>query len=277
MKSTIIIIILIFSSNTYSQTLNLQSSPKNKIQLGLSFDKAIFSNTNVNLSALTGIFNFDLNIPVSQKLNIIGKIPILNYQSDISDPYIADGVTAHDVSETNFGNLFIGLQTNHKSVEYRRSIYTFGVFLPTAQSEALYGLFYNFYDLQFYFTDAIGLYFNYMYEKNSEEGFNYSLEIGPDIAIPTHKTGADTEIFIHYGLNLSYQIYKIRVNAEILGYGIVTQEVDDFTDRFTNLINVGLQWKESNIIPKIFYRVYLREDMKESIDGIWGVGVNVLI
>jgi hypothetical protein len=266
------LLFLISFNIVYSQTLNLQTIPSKKNQFGFSFDRALY-NSDITLSALSGVYQLYLNIPVSSKFNIIGNIPFINTSYEVDY-----GFGNYDYDKNGFGNIFIGMQTNPEAIDNRRSIITFGLFLPTANEEASFnGTFTNYYDIQKYIPNSLGLYFNYAYHKANNSGINYGLEIGPNILIPTKGENSDTEAFLHYGFSLGYQIKKILVCAEFLGIGILTQEVNNFEDRLIHTLTFGGQWKGEIITPKIFYRIYLKEQFRDMMDGVLGFGINVSI
>ncbi|MCW8850703.1 MAG: hypothetical protein OQJ81_12045, partial [Melioribacteraceae bacterium] len=77
-KSTKVFLLLFVPLNImFSQTLSLQPSPTEKKQFGLNFDRP-FYNSDISLSALSGVYQLYLNVPVSSKLNMIGNIPFIN-------------------------------------------------------------------------------------------------------------------------------------------------------------------------------------------------------
>lgn len=265
------LILLIPFNILVAQSLNLQMSPSDKTQLGLNFDKPYY-NSDFDLSTLSGVFQLHVNIPVSSKFNIIGNIPFINSSYEVDYGY--GGNYSYD--ENGLGNIFIGMQTNPEIVDHRRSIITFGLFLPTGDEDVAFeGLFTNYYDLQKYFVNFLGLYFNYAYQKNNADGINYGIEVGPNILIPTEDNGSETEVFLHYGFDLGYQIEKILVNVEFLGLGIITQDADNFDDRLIHSLAFGGQWNAGIITPKVYYRIYLKEEIKEMIDGVLGLGINI--
>ncbi len=256
----------------FSQTLNLQTIPSEKTQFGIIFDRALY-NSDITLSTLSGVYQLYLNIPVSSKFNIFGNIPFINTSYEVDY-----GFGDYDYDKNGFGNIFIGMQTNPEAGDNGRSIITFGLFLPTADEEASFnGAFTNYYDIQKYIPNSLGLYFNYAYHKTNTSGINYGLELGPNILIPTKGENSETEAFLHYGFSLGYQIEKILVSAEFLGIAILTQDVNNFEDRLIHALNFGGQWKGETITPKIFYRIYLKEQFRDMMDGIFGFGVNVAV
>jgi hypothetical protein len=255
-----------------SQSLNLQTFPNVDKQFGFSFDKPFYTHDN-NYSELSGVYQLYINTPISSKLNLIGNIPFINisYENDY-------GFGNYEFSENGLGNIFFGMQTNSDFTDNSRTIISFGVFLPTSEEKvAPSGSQINFYDLQKYISNSLGLYFNFALQKTNVNGINLGFEVGPNVIIPTEGDNRDVELLLHYGLDLGYQIEKIMLNLEFLGMGIVTEDIDNFEDRLIHQLNFGLQWKGSIVTPKVYYRVYLKEEMREMIDGVLGFGINVAI
>jgi len=222
-------------------------------------------------TTLSGVYQLSFNIPLSSKLNITGNIPYIS-----SDYEIDYGYYTYKYDRNGIGNIFVGVQTNPGTIEDSKSFVTFGIFLSTADERTAYsGLYTNYYDLQKFTPDALGLYFNYAHHKIINV-FNYGFEVGPNILIPTGEF-SETELFIHFGVDAGYQINKLLISTEFIGVAIISQQADTFGDRFVNMFNLGAQWKEDVITPKVFYKIYLREEMRDMIDGVLGLGVSVSI
>lgn len=254
-----------------AQTLELQTIPNNKKQFGFSFNKAFFTSYS-NISTLSGVYQLYTNIPVSSKLNIIGNIPFIYTSYDINYSF-----ANYSISKSGLGNIFIGLQAKPGITKNRRSIFTFGLFLPTASENAsLNGTLTDYYYFSKYISNSIGLHFNYAYHYINNEGFNYGLELGPNLLIAT-KGNSQTELFAHYGIIAGYQINKLLVNLEVIGVASVSEDIDNFGDRFINMLNIGLQQRGSTVKPKIFYKVFLRNEIRHNVDGVLGLGINVSI
>ena len=255
----------------YGQTLDLQTIPNNKEQFGFSFNKAFFTSSS-NIFTLSGVYQLYTNIPVSSKLNIIGNIPFIYTSYNIDYPSALESI-----SESGFGNIFLGLQIKPKVPESRISIFTFGLFLPTAKENAsLNGTLTDYYYFSKYVQNYFGLHFNYAYHYINNKGFNYGLELGPNLLIAT-KSNSQTELYAHYGIIAGYQINKLLANIEVVGVAIISEDIKNFGDRFINMFNIGLQERGSIVSPKIFYKIFLRDDIRHNVDGVLGLGVNVSI
>lgn len=273
-KVKILFLVIISLRANTAQTINLQTVPSEKTQIGISFDKPSYGG-DVKTSTLTGIYQLFIDVPISSKFNLISNFPVINISTEYDLGY--DG-RKYKYEASGAGNIFIGLQTHPAAVENKRSIITFGLFLPTADEKVAFsGAFINYYDLQKYWPNSLGLYFNYAFQKTNDDGMGYALEFGPNLVIPTEGEGATTEFFIHYGFDLGYQVDKLMMNVELLGTLFMSTEADKFEDRFNHSLSFGAHWKGTTFIPKIFYRVYLRKEMRDMIDGVLGVGITASI
>jgi hypothetical protein len=245
-----------------AQTLDFQTIPNNRIQFCLSFKKTFYP-TNRDMSTFSGVYQLNANIPV-------GNIPYINTSFDIDYPF-----GHYSYSRSGLGNIFIGLQTKPQIMEKRRSTFTFGLFLPTASETAsLNGALADYYYFSKYIFNSLGLHFNYAYHYIPADGFNYGLEIGPNLLVAT-ESNSETEFFMHYGFTGGYQINKLLFNIEVIGVVMVSEDIGNLGDRFVNMINIGMEWRETAVTPKIFYKYYLRDDISRTIDGVLGVGVSL--
>ncbi|MCK9212702.1 MAG: hypothetical protein M0P61_17880 [Ignavibacteriaceae bacterium] len=257
-----------------AQTLNLQAIPNEKTQIGISFDKPSYGSV-VKTSTLSGIYQLFIDVPISSKFNLLSNFPVINISTEYDLGY---GGRKYKYEASGAGNIFVGLQTHPPVVENGRSITTFGIFLPTADEKvASSGIFINNYDMQKYWTNSLGLYFNYAYQRTSDYGIGFTLEFGPNFMIPTKGNGATSELFLHYGFDLGYQVDKLMMNVEILGTAFLSEEANNFEDRFNHALSFGAHWKGTTFTPKIFYRVYLRKEMRDMIDGVLGLGITASI
>ncbi len=270
---TFYLIIIFAFSTTSAQTLNLQSMPTEKMEFGFIFAKPFYSN-NLEFSFFSGVYQFSLSIPISSKLNILSGVPLIisSYEED----YGIRGKSKFDKNDV--GNIFIALQTNYDAVENKRSILTFGLYLPTASKEAaVNGLYTDYYNLQKFIPDYLGVYFNYAFHKLNAKGFNFGFELGPNIIIPTEDGSSKTELFIHYGIGAGLQAERLLIKTELNGIFIVSEEAQIFGDRFVNLFNIGALWNGDTVTPELYYRIYLSKNINEALDGVLGIGVKVSI
>jgi hypothetical protein len=53
--------------------------------------------------------------------------------------------------------------------------------------------------------------------------------------------------------------------------------VNDFGDRFEYSINFGASYVSESVSPGIFYKLYLKEDLSDWVDGVLGINIEVTI
>jgi len=273
-KTKLIYLQMFLSINVcLSQTINLQTVPDSTKQFGISFDKIFFLNNYSKMSLFSGVYQIYFNIPISSKWNLISSIPYINASYEIDNYW-----GKYTYSKKAFGNIFIGIQTKKKIINNSVSFFSAGVFLPTAEENiALNGIFSNYYDIQKFIPNSLGLYLNYANHRIIAENFNVAFEVGPNFIIPIGDNNSNGEVFLHYGINGGYKINKLFFNVELIGMFILTRDTDDIKDRFVNMLNFGTQWKGSVISPKIFYKIYLNDEISRLVDGVLGFGVTVTI
>jgi len=84
-------------------------------------------------------------------------------------------------------------------------------------------------------------------------------------------------LFAHYGVSGGFQFTNVALFAELLGIAIITEDVDDFGDRFTHSIDFGAQLTGYSVRPGIFYMIHLDEDLSEDLDGVLGIKVDFVL
>jgi hypothetical protein len=243
--------------------------PKDKSQFGFRYMRPHLD-LETELSTFSGVYDFSANIPLSEKLNIIGSIPYVAYTFENSE------------TENGLGNLFIGLQMHNGSKEKTSSVGTFGISLPTAAEDIyLFGSITDRYTGFKYWSELLTIYGNYAYHNLSSNVLKVGFEIGPNLMIPIKKTGkfknSNVELVIHYGLIAGFQGKSIAIFNELVGLAVITEDYDEFTDRFVHSINFGAVYISKIVSPGVFYKLYLKEDLRELVDGVLGITVDVTI
>ncbi len=269
--SLLFLVMFVAIDFSFAQTFDFQSIPSSKMHFGFSLHRPSYQRMS-DISFLSGVFQLKANIPITSKINIVGEIPYVNISYETNY-----GFGTYKYERMGFGNVFVGVQLNPESVE-SKSVMTLGVFLPTADELAApNGLLAHYYEINKFMPNTMGLYYNYAYHHLQSQGFNYAMELGPNVMIPTKQNNGSTELFLHYGLNAGYRINKLFLNMEFVGVAIVTQDVDNFGDRLLNAMNFGAQWKEENIALKVFYKYYLKESLRDVVKGVMGIAVSAAI
>ena len=268
----IIFIGLLFTSLS-AQNLLFQSIPKKKPQFGLRFMRPNFKSNffwwnDLSLSILSGSYDFYFNIPVSFKLNVVGSLPYSVFSAKDEE------------SEGGIGSIYVGIQTRPTSGSTSSSSLQMGIFLPTATDESfpvVLGLYSNYYEFQKYISDLLTVYGNFSYSMTHPRGAIFGIEIGPNLFIPTKDDvfEDDAELFAHYGIFGGFKLTSVTFSAELEGLAIISEDVDDFEDRFVHSVAFGAQWTGSNIKPGVYYQIYLKENLRDIVDGVLGIKVDV--
>jgi len=247
-----------------AQTFLLQSLPENNPQFSLRYLRPNFE-ADVDFSTFSGIYDLSFDLPVSSNLNLIGSLPFT--AMDFEGPE----------SESGIGNIYIGFQTRRHPTPERTSSVSFGLFLPTAPDDKFSLLFVNIYtnlhQQEKYIPDMLTVYGNYAYHSIQPGGVKLGVEFGPQLYVPTDDEGDESELFVHYGFTGGAQVTHFAIFAELVGLAVITEEADEFGDRFTHSLVFGSQWTEGIVKPGIFYQIYLDEDMEEVVDGVFGIKI----
>lgn len=250
-----------------AQNFLFQTMPKNRSELGVRFMRASFNRGN-DLSLLSGTYDFYANIPISRGINLVGSLPFSVFSEKDYD------------SESGLGNIYFGFQTRKSSGLGNKASLSLGVFLPTARDKiepVVFGAYSNYYELQKYLPDMLTVYGNYSFVSNHSSGAIFGIEIGPNFFIPTKKDYGEGELFAHYGFSSRFKLNKIMISAELTGLAIISEDIDDFGDRFVHSLAFGAQWTGGNIRPTIFYAIYLKEEYRDFVDGVLGIKFDVLL
>ena len=258
------ILVGLLCHSVFAQTFLLQNLPENNPQFSLRYLRPNFE-ADVDFSTFSGIYDLSFSLPVSAGFNLVGSLP-----------FSSAGFEGQE-SESGFGNIYVGLQTRRHPTPERTSSLSFGLFLPTAPDDKfsllLVNIFSNLHQQEKYIPDMLTLYGNYAYHRTQPGGVKLGVEFGPQLYVPTDDEGDESELFIHYGFTGGAQVNHFAIFAEFVGLAIITEEADEFGDRFTHSLAFGAQWTEGVVRPGIFYQIYLDEDMEEVVDGVLGIKI----
>jgi len=271
-KKSIIAGIFIFFLTFFisAQSFILENPPIDKTRFEFRYLRPFFEGSS-ELSFLSGVYDFSVSIPVGSKMNIIGSIPFV----------IMGGDWLGTETQSGIGNIYIGLGHRLKSTTEKGMTLSFGAFLPTTPDDKysvpLLGVSTNYIELQKYFFNALTIHGNVAYHRRHSNGLMYDLEFGPYLMIPTKGEGGEMELFLHYGLSCGYRMKDFVLKAEFAGIGIITEKIDDFSDRFFHALTFGVLWYHGSIRPGIFYKLYLNKDLRDSVSGVLGIKLEVVL
>jgi len=269
MKSVIAgIFIFLLPFVVSAQSFLLQDVPADETKLGFRYLRPDFKEGD-GLTFLSGVYDFSVSIPVGSKVNIVGSLP-----------FGVIGVEGVD-TESGIGNIYVGLQHRLNSTAEKGLSASLGIFLPTMPEDKfsvfLIGVYSNYFEFQKFFPNTLTVYGNLAYHRIKSNGWMFNLEIGPNIMIATGDNDADTEVLIHYGLSGGYRVHDVAFKAELAGMAILTEDVDEFGDRFAHMLAFGVQWTRGPVRPGIFYKIYLKEELRDVVSGVIGIKLDVVL
>ena len=263
------ILLTFLLSSLSAQTFMLQNEPKDKSQFEVRYLRPYFDHDD-DMSTFSGVYDFSFNIPVSSKINMVGSLPYTTISFDDED------------SESAIGNIYLGIQTRSEPSADKSSSLSVGIFLPTAPDDkwscSSFGWFTNYHDVQKYAPDVVTLYSNYAGYKTNPDGARFGFELGPSFCIPTgDDTDDEMELFLHYGFSCGLQLNRFALSAELIGLAFISEDFDKFSDRFVHSLVMGGQWTNGTVRPELFYKIYLKDDLNDFIDGVLGIKLDVFL
>ena len=268
-SSALIIVGVLYQFSSAQQFL-FQTQPKDKSQFGIRFLKPNFED-DLDFTTFSGTYDLYANIPLGKNFNLMFSLPYSTYADD-------------EESESEVGDIYLGLQSRKISGRNTNSTYSLGIFLPTASEDDFTANFIsmlaNYYQVERYLPNTLTIYGNYAHQIKQASGALFSFEIGPTLLFPTDQDeGEDreTELMMHYGLSAGFQFGKLAILGELVGLAFITEDVDDFSDRFIHTLTFGAQGTGRVINPGLFYSIYLKDEFREFVDGILGIKVDVTL
>jgi hypothetical protein len=247
------------------QMFSMEDLPVEKMELGFRYLHPDLKGED-GLSLLSGVYDFSIRIPLSSGLNIVGSIPYSVLAGDLVDD-----------SEGCVGNIYVGLQLRLNSRPGNYFFASMGAFLPTAPDNKpdpiTSALFTNYLQIQKFFPDMVTIYGNLAYHHLKEGDFIFGGEFGPNLMIPTEED-ADVELLVHYALTAGYRWKYVDLKVEFQGLGIITEEELDTEDRYIHDLAFGVYWNRGKIRPGVFYKIYLKEYLRDVVTGVIGLKVD---
>jgi len=259
----IIVLCLGFTTGLLAQTptFDMQTLPDSVSSLDFGFRKLLFDENQVDQSALSGTYLLRYKHVFGDKFNGIAS---MNYNDFAVDGFESNGI----------GNIYLGAQYKLTSNNDRASSLDFGLYLPTANEEAVIGAYSNITDFNAYFDIDFGLSASYRAFSNTANGLRYSYEVGINYFKSDQSFGADdSELYANYGLSLGYNFSEWYVNLEALGILILTED-DGFGDNSVHSLAGGFGYTGGRVIPSVFYKLYIDDDISELVNGV--IGLNLM-
>lgn len=254
-RSALLLLIVAFPMTMSAQTNFPLMSKENKTLLSFQFQHPFMKSTGTDFTALSGTYDLTLVAPVSSSVSIIGTLPYAGYSA--SSKYFSE-------SAGGLANISVGVS---KSSASGTSILTGKVFLPTAPSDGInsaaimYGFYHRFYELEQFLPEALSIQTQYFYRKNFN-GFLLGGVIGGSVLIPTGNALNEMEVLARYGVSMGYESNDVRIVAEFIGIGILTESRILAKSWSEHFIAFGGQWSGGSVVkPKLKVQLPLGDDL----------------
>ncbi len=183
-------------------------------------------------------------------------------------------------SNTSLGNVYLG---GRYARPMSNSQVDFGFYLPTSGGgdDLLNSNFVGFmadYDrLEAYMMDTFGIQGLYSYAHSIQDGVRLEGSIGPSFLIYTSDVDDKTDLLAHYGVRGWYDTRVVSIGAGFSGTGILTAEDASFGERTVHQGTLYLAGNAGSIRPHGFFRLPLDEDLSESVNYVFGLGLSVVV
>lgn len=136
----------------------------------------------------------------------------------------------------------------------------------------------DYYELHKFAVNTLTIYGTFAHHVITESGLMYGIEAGPSFYIPTKDAEyRDTEIYLHYGGLLGYRTKLVDLSAEVTGLCGISQDYDEFSDRFLHMATFGIQYNHGCVRPGIYYSLYMKKELSDSISGVLGIKLDVIL
>ena len=109
-------------------------------------------------------------------------------------------------------------------------------------------------------------------EANDQSPLEAQVTLGTITAVPNE---GDAELFASYSSFLGFTMNKMQGGLFFGGQMILTQDVEDFTDRFINFCGATLRVKTPVVEPGFEFRYNLDDDLNEISDYSYGINLAI--
>lgn len=265
-SNIILILVFLFSSGTFSQTIFNDFSRHKSITI--EWLKPSFG-TNSNATFFTSSFFLNFHLPISGYTYFVGELPFsyakFEYDSQFSE----------DESGNTIGDPYVGVEYQGK--ENSHFMGEFGVRIPLASDESVAtetGLFTDFIDrVEAFAAKVISIQGMVNYLHQEEQGLSLRFRGGPVLWFNTESiVGDGIEFLLRYGFIIGYNSSMVRFHGGLNGLTIVTAEGDSSENSY-HQFGIMANFGSGTVRPGISLRVPLDEDFKEVLDSTFGLEV----
>lgn len=182
-------------------------------------------------------------------------------------------------SSTSIGNVYLGARYARPM---SNSQIDFGLYLPTSGDDGLFGSNWVGYTADFdrveaYMMDTFGIQGMYSHAATVQDAFRVEGTVGPSFLIYTSDVSDKTDLLAHYGVRGWYDARPVSIGAGFSGTAMLTAENANFGERTIHQGALYVAGNAGSIRPHAFFRLPIDEDLSETVNYVFGVGLSVVM
>jgi hypothetical protein len=209
-----------------------------------------------------------LRAPLSDQLRFAGELPFVHANLESGPFFFRNG------SQNSFGNPYLGLEIGRPGSAVFGEI---GVRAPLASKDnfgaALVGFITDFDRLEAFLPNLVSISGMLNVHQIGATGFALRLRGGPALNISTE--GDDTELLIGYSAQAGYESEVVSVLGGVTGRVNITEENADFGERSVHQLGFNASLGLGKVRPGVHFRLPLDDDLKNSLDFVFGFNLGV--
>lgn len=251
------------------------SSPAQSIWLDRSHDKTaavefyIPNFTDEGISTSTWIGFLSVRMPLSDQLRFAGEMPFAHssFESSLFFP---------GESQNTIGNPYLGLEIGRQGSPFFAEI---GARAPLASEgnsgAALAGIITDFDRFEAFMPNTVPITGMLNYYHKDPSGFALRLRGGPSLLLYTDGDSDNTsDWFLGYSAQAGYETQRASVMAGVTGRANMSGD-GDFGERSLHQFGANASMGFGRIRPGLHFRFPLDDDLKESLDFVFGANLAI--
>jgi hypothetical protein len=275
-------LIFIFVGNSYIYAQNIWTSERDTSVITLEYLRPSIKNVIGNeFTAQTFTLSGRIKLRNGNVLKI--ELPYATafreaYRYTYSSLYYSYTYTISEIRSKTVGNLYAGIEL---CKEGKNTSVDLGVRLPlTSDKELAFasGVLTDVDRYEAFMPNIVAISAIINFKKRQPEGFDACLHIGPTLWINTKSTqGSDKfEMLLAYSLQGGFYSEEFDIIAGYSGRFIVT-ESGELSNRMFHQLGILSLVRFGNIHPGLYYRLPLDKNLKNTIDGVFGLSLSIVL
>ena len=270
-----------------AQSLLMRDLPSGETRFDLGFTHPHFKQ-DARLSTLSGVYELAFDAPLSARLNLIGRLPIMRF------------TFGEDQRETGFGNIYVGVQTRPEPEAPRALSLAFGIYAPTLDRDkpelGAHGWITNPYQIEETITDCVALRIDAAQRYSYANGAFVGWEYATSMLFPVHRNRwaiSDTPpangatpvedfrnnigVHLHGGVGAGLRGQRLTLLAECATeYWATARGGTPAPNRFYPVVAVGAEYRTFWVRPTVYYMFQLDDHLSARTNASIGLKVELL-